>query len=251
MSILTIASKEFRGLFLSPLAWSVLGVVQIILAYLFLTQIDTYLTLQPRIAAIEGAPGVTALVVAPVFANAAVVLLLITPLLTMRLISEERRNKTLSLLFSAPLSMTEIVLGKYLGALGFLLIMVAMVSLMPISLYSETQLDSGQLAACILALILLVASFTAIGLFMSTIASQPAVAAVGSFGTLLFLWILDWAGASSNSTGGIFEYLSMLRHFENILKGLVSSTDVLYYLLFIITFIVLSIRYLDSDRLQK
>lgn len=251
MSILTIAAKEFRGLFLSPLAWSILGVVQIILAYLFLTQIDTYLTLQPRIASIEGAPGVTALVVAPVFANAAIVLLLIIPLLTMRLISEERRNKTLALLFSAPLSMTEIVLGKYLGALGFLLIMVAMVSLMPISLYTETQLDSGQLAACILALILLVASFTAIGLFMSTIASQPAVAAVGSFGTLLLLWVLDWAGASSNSTGGILKYLSMLRHFENILKGLVSSTDVLYYLFFIITFIVLSIRYLDSDRLQK
>ena len=124
--IFTIAGRELRSLFLSPLAWSMLAVTLFILAWLFLTQIEIFLSLQPRLAALEGAPGVADIVVAPLFADAAVVLLLITPLITMRVLSEERRNRTLSLLFSAPVSMTEIVIGKYLGILSFFLILLGL-----------------------------------------------------------------------------------------------------------------------------
>jgi ABC-2 type transport system permease protein len=251
MNITTIAGRELRSLFLSPLAWTILAVVQLILAYLFLSQIDFYLTIQPKIAAIEGAPGVTDLVIAPLFGNAAVILLLITPLLTMRLISEERRNQTLSLLFSAPLSMTEIILGKYLGIMTFMLIMIGLLALMPLSLMAGATLDYGKLAACILALILLMGAFSAVGLYMSTIASQPAIAAIGSFGLLLLLWIVDWAGSNSDKSSELFASLSLLHHFENLLKGLVHSADIAYYLLFIALFITLSIRHLDNDRLQK
>ena len=150
--IFTIAGRELRSLFLSPLAWSILAVTLFILAYLFLTQIETYLSLQPRLAAIEGAPGVADIVIAPLFADAAMVLLLITPLITMRTISEERRNRTLSLLFSAPVSMTEIVLGKYLGVLSFFLILLGLLTLMPLSLLVGTDLDVGKLAAGLLGL---------------------------------------------------------------------------------------------------
>ena len=141
MMALTIAGREFRSLFLSPLAWTILGVIQIILGYMFLAQLDYFMTLQPRIAGLPDAPGVTDLIVAPMFGNAGVILLLVTPLLTMRLISEERRNRTLSLLFTAPVTMTEIVLGKYLGILAFLLVMVAMIYLMPLSLLLGGGLD--------------------------------------------------------------------------------------------------------------
>lgn len=119
MMVLAIAGRELRSLFLSPLAWVLLAVIQIILGYMFTTQVDFFLQLQPRLAVTADAPGVTEIVVGPFFGNAALVLLLIVPLLTMRLISDELRNRTLSLLFSAPVSMTEIVLGKYLGTLGF------------------------------------------------------------------------------------------------------------------------------------
>ncbi len=251
MNIITIAGRELRSLFLSPLAWTILAVVQLILAYLFLSQIDFYLTVQPKIAGIEGAPGVTDLVIAPLFGNAAVILLLITPLLTMRLISEERRNQTLSLLFSAPLSMTEIILGKYLGIMTFMLIMIGLIALMPLSLMAGATLDYGKLVACILALILLMGAFSAVGLYMSTIASQPAIAAIGSFGLLLLLWVIDWAGSTSDKGSELFASLSLLHHFENLLKGLVHSADIAYYLLFIVLFITLSIRRLDNDRLQK
>ena len=183
--IFTIAARELRSLFLSPLAWAILAVTQFIMAWLFLAQIETWLTLQPRLAAIEGAPGVADIVVAPLLANAAIVLLLITPLITMRSLSEEYRARTISLLFSAPVSMTEIVLGKYLGILGFFLAVLVMLALMPLSLMVGTDLDLGKLAAGLLGLSLMLSAFAAIGLYMSSLTEQPVVAAVTTFGLLL------------------------------------------------------------------
>lgn len=250
MMMFTIASRELKSLFLSPLAWSVLAVVQFILAYLFLANVDNFLQVQPRLASIEGAPGVTDLVVAPLFGDAAIVLLLVSPLITMRILSEERRSGTLSLLFSAPVSMTEIVLGKYLGLLAFFLVLLLMVAAMPLSLLAGTELDLGKLAAGALGLGLLLAAFSAAGLYLSARTEQPTVAAVTTFGLLLLLWIIDWAGNSGNQVSGLLSYLSMLRHYESLLKGLVNSTDLAYYLLFIIAFLGLAIRRLDADRLS-
>ena len=248
--IFTIAGRELRSLFLSPLAWAILGVVQFIYAYLFLSQVETFMALQSRLATLDGAPGVVDIVVAPLFANAAVLLLLITPLITMRVLSEERRNRTLSLLFSAPISMTEIIVGKYLGVLSFILILVGMLALMPLSLLVGTDLDLGKLAAGLLGLTLVVSAFTAIGIFMSSLTEQPTVAAITTFGLLLLLWILDWAGNSGAPASGLLGYLSVLNHYEPLLKGLFSSVDVVYYLLITVLFLGFSIRRLDADRLQ-
>jgi gliding motility-associated transport system permease protein len=249
--IFLLAAQELRRLFLSPLAWSVLAVVQLILGYLFLIQVDTFVELQPQLQATEGAPGVTEVVAAPLLANAVIVLLLVAPLLTMRLISEERRGQTLSLLFSAPLSMTEVILGKYLGVMGFFLVILAITGLMPLSLLLGGSLDLGMLASGMLALALMLGSFAALGLYMSTLTAQPAIAAISTFGALLLLWILDWAAQTGgHGASSVFGYLSLLRHYEAMLKGLFSSSDVVYYLLFIFTFLVLSVRRLDADRLQ-
>lgn len=249
--ILAIASREFKTLFLSPMAWTILAILQFILAFLFLTQVEAFTALQPKLASIEGAPGLTDIIVPPLFGNAGIILLLVTPLLTMRLICEERRNKTLSLLLSAPVSTIDIILGKYLGILGLMLLIIALITLMPLSLLSGGELDLGKLFANILGLLLLVTAFTAVGLFMSCIAGHPTVAAMGTFGFLLLLWILDWSNGSNDQRSELFEYLSMLRHFQNLQSGLIGSVDVVYFLLFITTFIALSIRSLDNDRLQK
>ena len=245
--IFTIAARELRSLFLSPLAWSILAVTQFIMAWLFLAQIETWLTLQPRLAAIEGAPGVADIVVAPLLANAAIVLLLITPLITMRSLSEEYRARTISLLFSAPVSMTEIVLGKYLGILGFFLAVVVMLALMPLSLMVGTDLDLGKLAAGLLGLSLILAAFAAVGLYMSSLTEQPVVAAVTTFGLLLLLWIINQA--DSAQADGVVNYLSMLSHYQTLLKGVFNSMDVGYYVLMIALFIGFTIRRLDATRL--
>ena len=249
--ILTIATREFKSLFLSPLAWTVLAVLQTILAYIFLTQVETFNLLQPKLASIDGALGLADIVITPLYSNAGIILLLITPLLTMRLICEERRNKTLSLLLSAPVSNVDIILGKYLGLLGLLLLAVLMITLMPLSLLSGGALDNGKLIANVLALLLLVTAFTATGLYMSTLASHPAVAAMGTFGILLLLWILDWSAGLQEQRSECFEYLSILRHFQNIQSGLISSVDISFFLLFTASFMVLSIHRLANERLHK
>jgi ABC-2 type transport system permease protein len=249
--IFTIAARELRSLFVSPLAWSILAVVQLILAYMFLSQLDLFMSVQSKLVGVAGAPGATEVIAAPLLGNSAVVLLLVVPMLTMRLVSEERRSQTLSLLFSAPLSMTEIVLGKFLGVMGFLLVTVLLILLMPLSLLMGGGIDLGMLAAGVLGLVLLLAGFAAVGLFMSTLTEQPTIAAVSSFGVLLLLWIIDWAGSNNaGQASELFAYLSLLRHFQSLLKGVFDSTDVIYYLLFVILFLVLSIRRLDADRLQ-
>jgi ABC-2 type transport system permease protein len=249
--ILTIARREFQSLFLSPLAWSILAVLQFILAYLFMTQIETFISFQSRLAQISHAPGITDIIVAPLFSNAAVILLLVTPLLTMRLISEERRNKTLSLLLSAPVSTTDIVLGKYLAIVGLLICIVLMTSLMALTLLLGGDLDFGKWFCNILGLLLLTTAFTALGLYLSSIASHPTIAAIGSFGLLLLLWIIDWKAGINTQGGNILEYLSLMRHFQNLQTGLLDSRDIAYFLLFSATFLVLSIFHLESDRLQK
>jgi ABC-2 type transport system permease protein len=249
MMAFTIAGRELRTLFISPLAWAILGVIQIIQAFLFLKSLDTYLNeIQPRFAGFEQMPGVTDFIVTGLYQDAGIILLMVTPLLTMRLISEERSNRTLSLLFTAPVSLSEIIVGKYLGVLAFMLIMVGMVTLMPLSLLLGGSLDMGRLAASVLGFALLSASFAAVGLFMSALANQPTVAAISTFGALLLLWIVNW---SRGGGGGVLEYLSILHHYGRLLTGLVHTEDVLYFILFILAFIVLSIHALDNDRLQK
>jgi ABC-2 type transport system permease protein len=246
--ILTIAGREWRGLFLSPLAWTLLAVVQFILTWIFLILIEDFMQQQSQWLGLEGAPGVTDLVVAPLWRVAGWLLLLLTPLLTMRLISEERRRRTLDLLLSAPLATHEIVLGKYLGLLGFLLLLIALIALLPLSLLAGSALDPGKLLAGLLGLVLLVGSFAAAGLYLSTLTAQPAAAAVATFGLLLLLWIIDAAGETRQESGGLFAYLSLFRHYHALLLGLFNSADVAYYLLFSSTFLGLAIRRLDNQR---
>ena len=146
--------------------------------------------------------------------------------------------------------MTEIILGKYLALVGFLLIMLGMLALMPLSLLLAGELDWGLLFSSLLGLSLLLAAFAAAGLYMSTLTEQPTVAAIATFGLLLLFWIINLTG-SGEGQESVAAYLSMQKHYQALLKGLFRSSDVIYYLLFSLSFIVFSIRRLDADRLQK
>ena len=245
--IFSIALRELRSMFLSPLAWTVLAVTQLILAWSFFTQIDFFFGIQSQLATVPNAPGVTDLVVMPTYEIASIILLMVKPLLTMRLISEERRNGSIALLLSSPLSMTQIVLGKFIGIVLFMMIFIIMLSLMPLSLLMGTELDLGKLAAGMFALLLLLSAFSAAGLYLSSLTNNPVVAAISTFGLLLLLWIISSnAGDASNT----LSQLSLLSHFTPMLRGLINTADVAYFILFIATFLLLTIRQMDSQRLQ-
>ena len=245
--IISIALRELRSMFLSPLAWTVLAVIQLVLAWSFFTQIDFFFNIQSQLATLPNAPGVTDLVVMPTFEVASIILLMVTPLLTMRLISEERRNGSIALLLSSPISMTEIVLGKFTGIVLFMLIFITMISLMPLSLLMGTELDLGKLAAGVFALVLLLSAFSAAGLYLSSLTSNPVVAAISTFGLLMLLWIIN---SNTGDASNTLDQLSLLGHFAPMLRGLIDTADIAYFVLFIATFLLLTIRQLDSQRLQ-
>lgn len=245
--ILTIALRELRSLFLTPLAWVILAICQIILAWVFFSQIDNFFVIQDQLTTMPNAPGVTDLVVTPVLEIASIMLLMITPLLTMRLISEERRSATISLLLSSPISVLDIVLGKFLGIALFMLLFVGLIALMPLALLSGTDLDLGKLAAGLLGLSLMLCSFSAAGLYLSSLTTNPTIAAISTFGLLLLLWIID-RGADSDS---VLSYISITNHFIPMLRGIVDSVDITYFALFISTFLCLSIRQMDAQRIQQ
>lgn len=248
---IAIAISEFRRMFNSPLAWSVLAILMFILALMFLTFVDDFIqVIQPQTATMENPPGVTDIIASPLYLWTGIFMLAVMPILTMRLFAEERMNKTLTLLISSPLTSTQIVLGKFFGLLLFIVLVVALVSLMPISLTLGTELDWGKIASSALGLFLLLSSFASAGLFLSTLSSQPIIAAVSTFGLLMFLVVLYLSGSSQSNSSELFVYLSHFSHFLPFLEGVVDTSDLVYYVLFIVGFLILAIRKLDNDRLN-
>jgi ABC-2 type transport system permease protein len=242
--ILRIAQLELHRLLISPLAWGLLAAIQLIMAWAFLTHVELFLNLQPRLSGIPNAPGITDLVVGPTLGSAAIVLLFFLPLLTMRLFAGERAQGTLTLLLAAPITSAQMVLGKYLGAVAYLLLLIVLISAMPLSLLLGGSLDFGQLASGLLGLLLIGALFVAIGLAFSTFTVQPGGAAVGALALLGLLWMI---GSQENS--GVLAYLGLLKHYQPFLSGLVRSADLAYFALGILAALTIAIWRLELSRL--
>ncbi len=247
--IILIGLTEFKRLFNSPLAWSILAILQFILAMLFLLLIDGFITgVQTDVVGQDVSIGVTDVVVSRIYLWAGVIMLVVMPVLTMRSFAEERMNKTLPLLISSPINFTQLVLGKYLALVLFILLIVIMVSLMPLSLSIGTELDYGRVATSALGLFLLLSSFATAGLYISLLTSQPIIAAVASFGFLLLLVIFYISGTSNTNASELFVYLSHISHFFTFTDGILKSSDIAYYLIFILLFLVLSVQRLEKTR---
>ena len=163
----------------------------------------------------------------------------------MRLIAEERRNQTITLLLSAPLSGIHIVLGKFLGLLAFLALLMSGVVLMLYSLALGTALDHGLLLSNILGLFLLTASYIALGLYISSLTTQPVIAAIGTFAVLIGLWLADIGATAEDSP---WHSVSPLNHFQNFNNGLLDSSDAAFFVLFSAVFLILAVKRLHNNR---
>ena len=241
-----IAMRELRSLYALPSTWFVLAALQLIFAWFFLARLEAFLEVQPQLAQLANPPGVTITVAAPLFNTASLLLMMLVPMFTMRLIAEERRNQTLTLLLSSPLSGMHIVLGKFAGLLAFLLLMLISLPLMTSTLALGTRLDPGLLAANCIGLCLLTASFVALGLYISSLTSQPVIAAIGALAVLTGLWLADIGASDAQS---FWHQLSPLYHVQNFNAGLLDSTDAIFFLLFTGVFLLLAIRRLHNNRI--
>lgn len=243
--MLTIARLEARRIFVSPLAWTVLAVLQSVLGVVFLLLILDYAQ-NPR--GPESAIGLSDYIGGGLYSFATLLLLLVMPLLTMRLFAEDRKNGSLTLLLASPVSLIDVVLGKFLGLFAFIAATILLLAAMPLTLLVGSSLDLGRIAAGLLGLSLMMMALGAAGLYVSTLTREPTIAAVASFGLLLMLWLMQVLSSQPGWIGKLLGYLAIVGHFENLRRGIFSSADVIYYLLFTGLFLWLAVLQLDSER---
>ncbi len=239
--ILTLFKKEFHSLFTAPSTWVMLALLQFIFGWFFLARMDDYLQVQAQLAQMDNAPGATIAIASPLASVLALILMMLIPLFTMRLIAEERRNRTWVLLATAPVSATHIVLGKFLGLLAALTLVIAASTLMMCALSLGTHADYGLIFSNTLGLWLLSASYAALGLYLSSLTQQPIAAAVSALAVSFGLWMVEMGNDALRG-------LSPNTHFQNLNVGLVSTSDLGYFALFIAGFLALAIRRIHDER---
>jgi ABC-2 type transport system permease protein len=247
---LVIARKEIRQLFASPIAYVALAMFFLIAGFLFFSLINLYTT---QVLQLQGTPpsdfNPTRIIFSPLFQDVSFVLILLVPVLTMRLVSEEDRAHTMELLATSPVTNIAIVLGKYLAALVLYLVLLAVSAYMPLSLAVIGRLDWGLLGASYLGLLLLGASFLAIGLFASTLNENQIVSAAIGFSLLLLFWVLGFAQQATGSvTQQILSSLSAATHFTTFAGGTVDTQDVLFFLSLAGFFLFLGALALESRK---
>jgi len=240
-----IALRELRGLFAMPSTWFMLAILQFVFTWFFLNTLQTFLEIQPQLAQLANAPGVTTIVAVPLFNMIALLLMMVVPILTMRLIAEERRNQSFALLLSSPLPVRYIVLGKFSGLMAFLVLLMSGVPLMIYSLELGTNLDHGLILGNLIGLLLLTCSYVSLGLYVSSLTAHPAIAAIGALAVLAGLWLADVA-AGENSA---WHMISPLNHFQNFNAGLLDSNDVVFFILFSAVFLLLAMRRINNNRI--
>lgn len=246
--ILSIARKELKSMFASPMGWIILALLMFSFGTYYLNGVNNYFEVMSGSIRPAERLGVTQFVGQTVYGVASFIMLFAVPLLSMRLISEERRSQTMPFLFSAPLSITEIVIGKFLGLVIFLSILIIYIALMLSTLNIWSDVDFGYIVANSVGLLLMVAAFSALGLYFSSLTSQPIVAGILSFIALFVLMILDRFFAG-DPTSTLLQF-SLMKHFQSFAGGLIDTADIAYFVLFIVTFLTLTIRRLDADRLR-
>jgi ABC-2 type transport system permease protein len=247
-----VFKKELRLYFTSPVAYAV-GTIFLLIAGYFFYSIFAFFTMASMQAMMNPAMArelnVTDSVLRPLFSNLSVILLLIMPLLTMRLIAEERRAGTIELLLTYPIRDGAVLAGKYLAALALYAMMIGLTLAYPAMVAYFAQLEWGPLLTGYLGLLLMGAAFLAVGLFASSLTENQIVAAVITFGVLLMFWVIGWsADYAGGAFGRVLAHLSILEHNESFSRGVVDTKDVIYYVNFTALALFLTLRALESRR---
>jgi len=252
MRVWPIFKKELRLYFASPVAYVVLTIFLLIAGYFFYS-IFAFFTLASMQSAMNPQMGrdlnVTDGVMRPLFSNVSVILLLLMPIITMRLFSEERKTGTIELLLTYPVRDGAVLAGKYLAALTLYAVMLALTLLYPGLVAYFSRLELGPLATGYLGLLLMGAMFLAIGVLASSLTENQIVAAISTFGVLLIFWVIGWSAENAGGAfGRVLSHLSILEHFDSFAKGAIDTRDVIYYLDFTALALFLSLLSLQARR---
>jgi len=231
--ILLIAKKDLKMYFSSPIAYVVISVFLLLMGWMFFNLLSFFQQQMAQFSAMSfgNKPTLSDAVIRPLFGNMNVILLFVAPFITMRLLAEERKDHTVELLFTAPIKPLTIILGKFLSALALIGIMLALSFVYPVILAFASKPDLGVIFGCYLGLFFVACTYVAVGLYWSACTENQIVAAVLSFGTLLFFWLISWAAHQAGPVwSDILNHLSIIGHYSNFSQGIIDTTDIIYYL---------------------
>jgi ABC-2 type transport system permease protein len=251
-NILSIAGKELRSYFHSPIAYLVMSVYSLLCGFFFYNQTGYVASQMLRMSMMggQGAPPVSLndFIVRPLVEGIlTIVLLLLLPLVTMRLYAEEKRSGTIELLLTSPLTDMQIILGKFLGALALFSVLLVLTFgyIGILFIYGNPNLRPVLCGA--LGLFLYGAGLLALGMWISTFTKNQIIAGTVSLVVFLLLYVLDWPQAFSTGTvAQVLAYMAFSRHLDNFAKGVIDLSDLVYYLSVITLGVFMTARSVDA-----
>lgn len=247
-NILAIADKELRSYFASPIAYIIIGLFALLFGYFFIAYLSVFVQRSSQ-AMFGGAPNINQDMIRGVFLNSAVIILFVMPMITMRTYSEEKRSGTIELLLTSPVTDFQIIMGKFLGALGLYASMLLVTMLYIAILFVYGNPEWKPIATGYLGLLLMGASFLSVGLFISSVTKNQIVAGFLTFAVFLLLWVINWMSDQSGPmTAAVLKYLSITEHFDDFARGIIDTKHVIYYVTFITFGLFLTAKSVDMER---
>src|SRR5262245_54004191 len=253
-NVLTIAGRELRAYFSSPVAYVLLAAFLALAGYFFyalLTAFNQTLAIYSMMRNPEMLSrfNLNEMVIRPLLHNMAVLLIFIIPAVTMRMFPEEKRSGTYELLLTSPVRVSEIVLGKFLGGLALVLLMVVLSCFFGLLLTAYGNPEVRMMVAGYSGLALMAISFLAIGTLVSSFTDNVVIAYVGTLFALLVLYTIGWLGETVQGiAGGLIRYASITDHFSELTKGIVDTKDLVYFATLLVVGLFLTQRSVESVR---
>jgi ABC-2 type transport system permease protein len=257
-NVIAIAKKELNIYFATPIAYVMFTLYVVVGSYFFLRLVGAYENASLQYMKLQD-PALLArlnfqdIIFRNLFGNMGAILMFIIPFLTMRLIAEEKKQKTIELLYTTPLTSSEIVLGKFAAAVGILFVALVLTLTYPILVQvfagDPNGVDWRSVLLGYMGLFLLGSAFIAIGIFISALTESQVVAALITFVVLLMTWIVGWAGnEADNWLRDLVMYLSSGSHLDSFTKGTLALKDVCYFLSIIILGLFATNRAVEAHR---
>ena len=251
-NILAITHKELKSYFASPIAYVVIGLYALVYGYYFYAAVRFFERQSIQMAGLgAGTPAVNIneQLIRPVFQYSMVVFLIVLPMITMRTYSEEKRSGTMELLLTSPITDFQIIMGKFLGAMGLYASMLGVTLIHMALLFWVSQPEWMPILTSYLGLLLLGGCFMAVGLLISSLTKNQIVAVVATFAVFMMFWMVNWiAQFMSPTSQALLNYLSITGHLEDFMGGVIDTKHVVYYLSFIAFGLFLTARSVDVER---
>lgn len=249
-NVMAIAGKELRGYFASPIAYIVIGFFALLYGWFFYVPLAFFNRQSMQMGMGMGATlNINQMLIAPIFQNATVVMLFLLPAITMRTYAEEKRSGTIELLLTSPITDTQIILGKFLGAMGLYAAMLAVTLVHVALLFVYGNPDWKPVATAYLGLLLMGGCFISVGLLISSLTKNQIVAGIVTFAVFLMLWVINWIGTFVGPTAqAILSHLSLTDHFDDFARGVIDTKHLIYYVSFISLGLFLTAKSVDSER---